>query len=130
VEVPPSPPFLTSRTRSALIVLGIAGGSLIAGAAFTLLLAELIRFVSAYWPWIVGAVALLVVLAGFGAVAVGIEAREARLREQRLRKIAHLDRVDAMTGAEFEALVADLLRRDDYRQVLARVPQALDSRPL
>ena len=117
MEVPSSPRVPAGRTRSILINLGIAGGSLAIGAALAWPIATMIRFIAAYWHWIVDAIVVLIVLAALGLVAAGIEAHKAHVHEQRLRELAYLDRVDAMTGRQFEELVADLLRRDGYRHV-------------
>lgn len=117
MEVPPSPRVPAGRTRSILINLGIAGGSLALGVALAWPIATMIRFVAAYWQWIVGAIVVLIVLAVLGSVAAGIEAHKAQVERQRLREIAHLERVDTMTGPQFEELVAALLRRDGYRHV-------------
>ncbi|MFC0037692.1 restriction endonuclease [Actinomadura rayongensis] len=57
-------------------------------------------------------------IAGLGGGSlVLIRRREARLRRERLREIAHLDRVDVMSGTDFEFLTADLLRRDGFKSV-------------
>lgn len=95
----------------------IAVVSLIAGGACTGMVYLLIRVVSAYWPWIVAAVAIAFFLLLVGAIFIAAERHNARLREERLRAIANLERVDVMTGFEFEDLIAELLRRDGYGSV-------------
>jgi restriction system protein len=95
----------------------IALGALLAGGACAGILYLLVRLVAAYWPWIVTAVAIAAFLVIAGVVVSAVERHKARIREGQLRAIANLSRVDAMTGAEFEDLVARLLDRDGYRSV-------------
>lgn len=110
-------PRLPAQVRTALIGLAIATGGLGAGAVFVWLLLGVIGFARSHWPWILGALIGAVVLLGIGTTAVAMRAGARRFREQRLREIAHLADVDAMTGSQFEHLVAELLRRDGYRSV-------------
>ncbi|QKW36240.1 restriction endonuclease [Actinomadura sp. NAK00032] len=104
-----------------LVTTGIAFGSLLAGAAGMWLLVTavrvLIHFVQDSWPWLVGVLVLLIVLVGAIAVLKEVAEHEADQREERLKSIARFERVDVMTGTEFEELIAELLRRDGYRDV-------------
>jgi restriction system protein len=59
---------------------------------------------------------ILIVLLATTAIGMVI-AHEEELRKQRLKELAQLDRVDAMSGAQFEELVSELLRRDGYANV-------------
>ncbi|GAA4607843.1 hypothetical protein GCM10023195_30160 [Actinoallomurus liliacearum] len=97
--------------------LALALGALIAGGACAGLLYLLVRFVAAYWPWIVTVAAIALVLLVAGLVTTAVRRHQARMREEQLRAIANLNRVDVMTGAQFEDLVARLLERDGYRSV-------------
>jgi restriction system protein len=117
----PAEPRETSIVRKVLITTGIASGSLIAGAIGMWLLVTVVRFlvhfVQNYWPWLVGVLVLVTVI--FGAITVlnELAKQEAHQREERLKTIARFERVDVMTGTEFEQLIAELLCRDGYRDV-------------
>lgn len=106
-----------SPDRPALRNAAIAVAALAAGTICTLVVYVLVHVVAAYWPWITGALSVGIVL--YLALLVLHAARryEAEQRAARLREIANLETVDAMGGAEFEALTAELLRRDGYRSV-------------
>jgi len=95
----------------------LAGGALIAGLVAGVVGTLLVRLVIVYWRWVVALLVLGVVAAVAMAVAVVRQRRAERERERRLREIAHLERVDVMTGEEFEELTAELLRRDGFRSV-------------
>lgn len=95
----------------------LAGGALIAGLVVGVVGTLLVRLVIAYWQWVVALLVLGVVAAVAMAVAVVRQRRAERERERRLREIAHLERVDVMTGEEFEELTAELLRRDGFHSV-------------
>jgi restriction system protein len=110
-------PRLPAQVRTALIGLAVAAGGLGAGAVFVWLILRVIDVLRSHWPWILGTFIGAVVLLGIGATAVSLRAGARKIREQRLREIAHLAKVDTMTGSEFEHLVAELLRRDGYRSV-------------
>lgn len=104
---------LHPAVRYAAIALGaLLAGGVCAGVAYLVF-----RLVVAYWPWIVTALAIAAFLLITGAVLTAVERHKARVREEQLRAIANLERVDAMTGPQFEDLVARLLERDGYRSV-------------
>jgi restriction system protein len=117
----PTGPRETSLVRSALVTTGIACGSLAAGAALMWLIFTLgrllVHFVQGYWPWLVGVLALVIVIAGAVRVLDELAEYEARQREERLEAVARFERVDVMTGTEFEELIAELLRRDGFQAV-------------
>lgn len=117
----PAEPRETSIVRTVLVTTGLASGSLVAGAVGMWLLVTVLRvlihFVQHNWPWLVGVLVLVTVIAGGLAVLNDLAEYEAEQREERLRTIATFDRVDVMTGAEFEELIAELLRRDGYQAV-------------
>lgn len=86
------------------------------------LLIVLMVFWSQVWPYVVGSV----VLGGIGAVGWWlwrtdrrVRARDRRWRQDEAVKAGRrsLSEVDAMTGTEFEELVADLCRRDGCTEV-------------
>ncbi|MFI6451936.1 restriction endonuclease [Streptosporangium amethystogenes] len=75
----------------------------------------LIDVVVANWPLIIGLTVVLV--AGLvGLLVLRHRMIDARQREW-LRDNARLERVDQMTGVEFESLVEALLRRDGFHKV-------------
>ncbi|WP_326645310.1 restriction endonuclease [Streptosporangium sp. NBC_01755] len=75
----------------------------------------LIDLVVANWPLIIGLTVVLV--AGLvGLLVLRQRTIDARQREW-LRDNAHLERVDQMTGVQFESLVEALLRRDGFHKV-------------
>lgn len=119
-SVPPSPQPLRLRTIliggvSAAIVLAVAAGVLwLLFAACRII----VTFVVTYHVTIIALIVIALLLWGVGAAVNAQAKREAQIRARRLREIAQLHRVDAMTGPEFEHLVADLLRRDGYLDVL------------
>ncbi|MEU1729952.1 restriction endonuclease [Streptosporangium sp. NPDC020145] len=86
------------------------------GAALVfLLLRAALPFLQRNWPWFVAAAVAALVLATAFAVA---RARVTAERERRwFRENSELERVDRLTGAEFERLTAELLRRDGFRHV-------------
>ncbi|MES9541888.1 restriction endonuclease [Actinomadura sp. NPDC000600] len=77
----------------------------------------LIHFVQDCWPWLVGVLVLVTVIVGAITVLNELAKHEAHQREERLKSIARFERVDVMTGTDFEELIAELLRRDGYRDV-------------
>ncbi|WP_051468537.1 restriction endonuclease [Actinomadura oligospora] len=96
-------------------------GSAVAGLAAGLLATILLWF---YWEQILSLLFVGAVVAG----GVGLFVRhrrqiareheaELRAREAELRERAHLDRVDVMSGVEFEELTARLLERDGFLDV-------------
>lgn len=102
------------RRRVARLKAGVVGGSLV--------LVLLVVFWSAVWPYITGAV-----LVG-GVASVGwwlwradrlVRGRDRLWRQEEAVKAGHrtLAEVDAMTGTEFEDLVAGLCRRDGCTEV-------------
>ncbi|MFC5744533.1 restriction endonuclease [Actinomadura rugatobispora] len=103
--------------RSGPHVVVVAGGALVAGALAMTVVFVVAPLVAEYWPWIVGVLTVALLLAAGGAVLLVMERRERRRRAERLRELAHLERVDVMTGAQFEELTAELLRRDGFRAV-------------
>ncbi|MEW2354026.1 restriction endonuclease [Spirillospora sp. NPDC029432] len=115
----PPPPAPPDREGPHAVVVAI--GALTAGAVTTVVVFFVGRFLlgvlSAHWPWIVAVVVAVSVLALVAAVLLAAERHQARLREERLRELAHLERVDVMTGLQFEELTADLLCRDGFRAV-------------
>ncbi|ACY97010.1 MULTISPECIES: restriction endonuclease [Thermomonospora] len=91
--------------------------SLAAGVVVPILLFSVVRLVIDHWRLLLS---LLAVGALAAAAAGGVVIRRRQIereRQWRLREIAHLDRVDVMTGDEFEELTAELLRRDGFRGV-------------
>ncbi|HEX2315366.1 MAG TPA: restriction endonuclease [Thermomonospora sp.] len=63
-------------------------------------------------------VAVLVVLLGAAvAASVAYQRHTARRRRALFEANCHLERIDLMTGAQFEHHVAELLRRDGFRAV-------------
>lgn len=117
----PSGPRETSPARTVLLGLLTAIGSLVAGAAamwalFTLI-RFLIHFVQSNWPWLVALVVFATVLLVTGKAASAYARYEAEQREEQLRALARFERVDVMSGGEFEDFVAELLRRDGYLAV-------------
>ncbi|GAA3071654.1 hypothetical protein GCM10017600_57380 [Streptosporangium carneum] len=92
------------------MVLWLAG-AVLAVVAFKVTL----PFLQRNWPWFAAvAVAVLVLSA---AVAV-VRARAHAERERRwFRENAELEKVDLLSGPEFERLTAWLLRRDGFRHV-------------
>jgi len=101
------------RLHPALVaLLGLAAGLLIPTVLFFA-----VRLVIGHWRLLLS---LLVVGALAATAAGGVVMRRRRIerdRQRRLRQIAHLDRVDVMTGGEFEELTAELLWRDGFRGV-------------
>jgi restriction system protein len=92
------------------------------GLVLVLVLVLLMVFWSALWPYLVG------VLTIGGAAATGwwlrrthwlLRGRDRRWRQEEAVKAGHrtLAEVDAMTGTEFEELVAGLCRRDGCEEV-------------
>ncbi|MEU9379742.1 restriction endonuclease [Streptomyces sp. NPDC048279] len=86
------------------------------------LLIVLMAFWPQAWPYVVGSV----VVGGVGAVGWWlwrtdrrVRARDRRWRQDEVVKVGRrtLTEVDAMTGTEFEELVADLCRRDGCTEV-------------
>ncbi|MDN3293015.1 restriction endonuclease [Streptomyces ficellus] len=86
------------------------------------MLIVLVTFWSAVWPYVVGGV----LLGGTGAVGWwlwrtdrSVRARDCRWRQDEAVKAGRrtLTEVDAMTGTEFEELVAGLCRRDGCTEV-------------
>ncbi|MEV4383539.1 restriction endonuclease [Streptosporangium sp. NPDC049644] len=87
----------------------------VAIAVFLVVARWLIDVVVANWPLVIGLTVLLV--AGLiGLLVLRRRTIDARQREW-LRDNARLERVDQMTGVEFESLVEALLRRDGFHQV-------------
>ncbi|WP_143020383.1 restriction endonuclease [Sinosporangium album] len=79
------------------------------------LLQAAVAFVGDNWPWLP---ALVVVSAGIAVAFAVWRARRASALEHRwLLENQALERVDGLTGAQFERLTAGLLRRDGFRQV-------------
>ncbi|MGI5164490.1 restriction endonuclease [Spirillospora sp. CA-253888] len=107
-SAPPEPPA-RREWHPALV----AAGALAVGFASIFLVYLTYRLVLAYWVWLLVALALCGVVAGGVLRARYLERREAA----RVRALAHLSVVDDMTGAEFEELVASLLRRDGHQAV-------------
>lgn len=119
----PSPvgPRDTSPTRTVLVGVAIAAPSLAAGAVAAWLLVALVRllihFLQDHWPWLVGVLVLSVMAVALIAMAGAYARYEAEQRELRLATLARFERVDVMSGTEFEEFVAELLRRDGYSGV-------------
>jgi restriction system protein len=59
----------------------------------------------------------VVVLGIWRCLVVAGRREEAFIRAYMLRELATLEKVDLMTGADFERLIADLLIRDGYKEV-------------
>ena len=102
------------RRREALQKAALVGGGL--------LLVLLVVFWSAIWPYVVAAV----VVGGLGSLAGWLwhtdrllRSRDRNWREDDAVQAGHrtLAEVDAMSGTEFEELVADLCRRDGCTEV-------------
>lgn len=108
----PSPPVRRGPHAVLLAALALA-----AGAVTCVGLYFLIGFVLAHWRSIALILATAAVLAAVLAVCIVKRRWDARQRAERLREMAHLERVDQMTGREFEELTAALLHRDGYRRV-------------
>jgi Tfp pilus assembly protein PilP len=129
----PAEPRETSIVRTVLVTTGLASGSLVAGAVGMWLLVTVLRvlihFVQHNWPWLVGVLVLVTVIAGGLAVLNDLAEYEAEQREERLRTIATFDRVDVMTGAEFEELIATHSRRAQDRRPMQAPSQERSSRP-
>lgn len=98
------------KGRETGLVLWLAGVAL----AF-LLLRAILPFLQRNWPWFVAAAVVVLALAAAFAV---LRARVQAERERRwFRENAELERVDRLSGTEFERLTAELLRRDGFRHV-------------
>ncbi|WP_177245139.1 restriction endonuclease [Streptosporangium canum] len=74
-----------------------------------------IDLVLANWPLVLG-LAVVLVAGLVGMLVVRRRMIDARQREW-LRENAHLERVDRMTGVQFESLVEALLQRDGFHKV-------------
>ncbi|MFI6521391.1 restriction endonuclease [Spirillospora sp. NPDC050679] len=107
-SAPPEPPA-RREWHPALV----AAGALTAGAASIFLGYLAYRLVLAYWGWLLA----VLVVAGIGAGGLLWARHQERREAERVRALAHLSVVDDMTGAEFEELVASLLRRDGHQAV-------------
>jgi restriction system protein len=117
----PTPPSRTNGVRAIFTGILIAATSLGAGFGSVWVLILLIRtivdFVITYRAWILAVVIVSLVAFVARATIRAAAVHEAELTEQRLKEIANLERVDAMSGPQFEELVAELLRRDGYFDV-------------
>ncbi|MDL4773548.1 restriction endonuclease [Actinomadura xylanilytica] len=108
----PSPPVRRGPHAVLLAALALATGAVTCVGLYFL-----IGFVLAHWRSIALILATAAVLAAVLAVCIVKRRWDARQRAERLREMAHLERVDQMTGREFEELTAALLHRDGYRRV-------------
>jgi restriction system protein len=75
-----------------------------------------VTFVGAHWQWFTAGA----VVAAAGAVAFIVLRARLAVRAQRLWLAEHLEleRVDQLSGPDFERLTAELLRRDGFREVM------------
>lgn len=81
-------------------------------------IAKIIGFMAQHWPWF--AAAGLLMLAAAIAIFRWHRARTARKHAEWLEHNACLEAADCMNGNEFEELIAQLLRRDGYRNVIVQ----------
>lgn len=88
---------------------------LVAAIVLVVVAERLVDVVTANWPLVLGVT--IVMAAGLaGTLLLRYRMLEAR-RHEWLRDNAHLERVDRMTGDQFELLVEALLRREGFRKI-------------
>ncbi|WP_181871578.1 restriction endonuclease [Sphaerisporangium album] len=140
MNTPDVPPSARSPVQRAAINTAKIVGALAGVAAVLWSLVAVVRLVVAHHVVVLLALAVLgLVIATWGVVREA-EKRKAAILEERIRDRARWELVDAMSGTDFENLVADLLRRDGFRDVrrvgrshdggVDVVARAADGRPI
>lgn len=106
---------VSRRRKSSSSGDGVAG--VVVGAAVLLVVSGAARdWLALWWPLLALGAAVVVVLGGWRLVALR-RRRRARAAAQAVLD-QHVASVDGMSGADFEQLVARLLRRDGWGQVI------------
>ncbi|MCP2334719.1 restriction endonuclease [Actinomadura rupiterrae] len=106
-------PAESAAGRRSVGIVGVALGGLAAGVAVPAL-GFLVWF---YWREVLGLLVVAALVSGVAFLTVTNRRRVERERAAELRGLARLERVDVMSGDQFEELTARLLERDDFRRV-------------
>ncbi|MEV6983320.1 restriction endonuclease [Sphaerisporangium sp. NPDC051017] len=117
MNTPDVPSSAHSPVRRVAIGTAKTVGVLAGVAAVLWLLVAAVRLIVAYHVVALLALAVLGLMIAAWGVVREARKRKAAILEERIRDRARWELVDAMSGTDFEDLVADLLRRDGFRDV-------------